>query len=164
MTEQKEPTTSKNEEKQVSRTIFSEDEIRRTVKAFVMGFIRGKIKVNFPDKDSIKKVNAEQGWGTDHETVITMENDLRDDLLNAIETVTGTQKSTIEEQDEAVKSIFTTILSARSGERIEGDFLEFELEKKIEDLEYKLDATNKVVEELVKWLIETEKWHEKGLS
>lgn len=164
MTKQKESDKSKEQVEQTSRTIFSENEIRITVKAFVMGFLRGTIKVSFPTIESIKKVQERQGLNVDNKTVVSLEDSLKNDFLDAIEIVSGTQKSTIEEQEESIRYIFSTILSARSANRIHGDFLEFELEKKIDDLEHKLNATNNVVEELIKWLVESEKGYDGNLS
>ena len=46
------------------------------------------------------------------------------------------------------------ILAWRSSNRIDGTFMNYEIEQKIDDLEQKLDATNNLVVELVNWLTE----------
>lgn len=134
------------------RTIFSEEEIRGTVKAFALGILRGTIKIQFDNVDQIIEREKREGQTMDYKIALREEVRRKKAFVKSIEIVSGAEKSTEEQLENAIKAIFSDILALRAGNRIKGKFLEFDLEKKMDELEIKLDATNNVVEELVKWL------------
>jgi hypothetical protein len=50
--------------------------------------------------------------------------------------------------------MFSTIVSFRHGQRINGDFIPVEVEQKLNELEKKYSATDILLIELIKWLTE----------
>ena len=161
MTKETKQTSEKNEKENSEieklRTIFTEEEIRSTVKAFVLALLRGKISINFPTRNALmeeaKKRNEKMDYGeaTDKEIHGKVE------FRNNIEIISGSESSTESELNQAMNYVFNKILTFRSALRIEGTFLEFDIEKKLDDLELRLSATNNVIEEFVKWYTESEK-------
>jgi len=154
--EEKESKQTNNSESKI-RTIFEEEEIRSTVKAFVLAYIRGTITIDFPEGGELLKGAKERGLKTDskmaYENVLKLKKQFSKDLL----IVSGAKKGTVEEIEHSIETIFYFISLARSSHRIKGTFLEFDIEKKIDDIELKTNATNKVVEQIVAWLIEEDK-------
>lgn len=153
-----------NIEAEKLRTIFSEEEIRSTVKAFTLAYLRGQIKIDFDTVTDIQEEGKLIGKKISYEDARKEEVKDKKEFVEHLDIITGTTKATPEELDRAVKDMFSIILAMRAGERIKGTFLEFDIERKIDDIEQKLTATNSVVEQLVKWLIDSEKGMNGNLS
>jgi len=159
--EKKSTTNEKSEE---LRTIFTEEEIRNTVKAFTLGFFRGTLVIHYNNVQDIIQIEKEKGNKISYEEAETKELDGKSVMMENLKIVSGSIESTNNELNSAIKTIFNSIINLRVGHRISGTFLEFDVEKRIDQMEEKISATNKVVEEFVNWFIETEKGNEKGVS
>jgi uncharacterized protein YicC (UPF0701 family) len=74
------------------------------------------------------------------------------EFANNIAICLGATPSTKEELQKAINRIFREILTYRNGDRIEGAFIESDLESRIRNLEEGLEKVNNLVEEVVEWL------------
>ncbi|MCH7648341.1 MAG: hypothetical protein IIA83_07025 [Thaumarchaeota archaeon] len=168
MTEETKPTNerqeSTNSELEKLQTIFTEEEVRSTVKAFVLAYLRGTITVDFPNITEFLDEHKHGGKKYTYEEAKEKEINPKVHTMRNIDIVSGTTKSTKVELEEAIQELFTQILFFRAGHRIKGKFMEFDIEKKLDDFENRLSATNKVIEEFVNWYTETEKGYRGNLS
>jgi len=155
-----EKTKEKSEELQ---TIFNEEEIRSTVKAFTLAYFRGTIDIGFDKVNEIISNEKKKGNTISYEDAQKKEIANKLLLINDLEIISGAVEHTPEELNHSIKEVFSCILFLRAGHRIKGTFLEFDVEKRIDQMDAKISATNKVVEEFVTWYIETEKGNDKGL-
>jgi uncharacterized protein YicC (UPF0701 family) len=77
---------------------------------------------------------------------------VKTEFANNIAICLGANPSTNEELQKAINRIFRDILIYRNGDRIEGAFIESDLESRIRNLEEGLEKVNNLVEEIVEWL------------
>ena len=155
--------TSSEKKSEELRNIFTEEEIRNTVKAFTLAFYRGTIDIRFDTVNDIITLEKNKGKEISYEKALAKEIKIKSSVTTNLKIISGSVESTGEELDLAIKGIFNTILYLRAGHRIKGTFLEFDVEKRIDQMEEKISATNKVVKEFVTWFIETEKGNDKGV-
>jgi hypothetical protein len=161
MTEQNKPSPEINSEHiDKPKLIFSDEEVRNTVKGFISAYVKGTITVNFANSESIKDVRKAKGEDIDDNRALNIEIDAKKDFVRQIQIITGRLSCTQTEFESAVNRIFAYLLVWRSSNRIVGTFMNYEMERKIEDIEQKLDATNNLVVELVNWLTEEAKGHD----
>jgi len=144
----KEKTKPSEEKRAVS--IFTEQEVRSTVKGFVLAWLRGHIEITFPDKEEILrffKEDVKQDVSAIKATqleVYTKKN-FRDLILIC----SDVKPATPEEQRKALSDLFNAILIFRSSRRLEGEFLEYNFEERLRRLEGGLAVTNNLVKELI---------------
>ncbi len=139
---------------EVTRTVFSQEELRSVIKGFILAYLRGSITINHPTAEAIIEFRKDSGTPITlaQATKEEMDSKVRFRLLMGV--VTGATSSTQEELVKATDELFQLILSMRNGRRIVGEFMEFRFEERIEDIERKLDATNNLVQQLIDWLTE----------
>jgi len=153
-----------NSDLQKLKTIFSDEEVRSTVKAFVLAYIRGKITIEFPNTQEYLNEHKFGGKKYTFEEAKNKESSTKFDFVRNINIISGKIKVTEAELEKTTHDLFSDILLCRAGHRIKGEFMEFDIEKKIDDLEKRLDATNNVITEFVKWYTETESGYDRKLS
>lgn len=139
------------EQKQETRTIFSREEIESTVKGFVLAYIRGRIKIVFPTSEDFEIIKKRSGEKSDFKDSFNTELKGKEWFLQLIEIISGIKPSSPDQLEVVKNEVFKLILIFRSGQRIDGLFFDYSLEEKMKDLEKKLDATNDVIVQLVKW-------------
>lgn len=153
-----------NNEIKTKNPIFSEEEIENIVKAFISAYIDNRIQIVFPTREELKKnMRFSEPNMTDKEAN-TRSIKLKAEMNRNIQICCGTIKTTNEERTEAINDLLQSILITRMQHRMTGSFEDYELKKKMGELEKKLDATNNVVEQLVVWLIQSEEGYDKGPS
>ena len=145
------------------RTIFSEEEIRNTVKAFTLAYFRGTADIGFDNANNFLELAKVKGEKLSYTEAEKKEVDNKNLLLRDMKIVSGSLESTPVEFEESIKSLFNNIINLRAGHRIKGTFLEFDFEQKLDQMDERISATNRVVEEFVNWYIETEKGHDKDV-
>ena len=143
--------------------IFSDEEVRNTVKGFISAYVKGTITVSFADFKVIRRVKKTTGESIGEEEAKNLELGAKQDFVHQIQIITGRLPSTKIEFEHAINHIFAYLLAWRSSNRIAGTFMNYEIEQKIDDIEQKLVATNNLVVELVNWLTEEAKGND-GLS
>ncbi|WP_299293118.1 hypothetical protein [Nitrosopumilus sp.] len=155
---------SKKDQIKTKKPIFTEDEIENTVKAFILAYIHNKIKITFPTSDDYKEIAKTEGNKINNKEAQDLEFNAKESFINFVQICSGNLDATDEERKDAVTELFDILLRARSSKRISGSFDDYELKRKMEELEDKLEATNNVLTELVNWLTEEAKGNENGLS
>jgi len=138
--------------KQEATSIFLETEIRDTVKNFLLAWLRGQIKIQFRTANEIFQRSKLEGTKMDFKQASTEEVNSKKTFVDIAEICLGTKPSTPEEQQKAIGELFGWILTFRAGGRIEGWFLESDLEQRLSRIEKGLTVTNNLVQEIVDWL------------
>lgn len=136
------------------KTVLSQEEIRGIIKAFILAYVRGSIKISHPNAQTILNKTKLEGEPVDFKTAHKQEMGGKNMFRQLIGVVSGSKPSTEAELAGATERLFQVILSLRNGGRIAGEFMEFKFEEKMSELERKLEATNNLVEQLVNWLTE----------
>lgn len=129
--------------------MFSEEDVRETVKRFILAWLRGEITIKFPDAQELLLKSKRSKEKTDFKRAIEEELEYKSIFMDRISTCTENKEATFEEQRVAIYWLFTAIMSLRSAERIQGNFMEFNIEERLQKLEKRIKALNKVVQELI---------------
>lgn len=129
--------------------IFSEDEIRQTVKRFVLAWLRGEITIHFPSAEEFFTRSTLMKQKTDFRQASESEILCKGTFIEQVSICVGNKKATSEEREEAIDWLFKTILSLRSAERVEGRFTEFDIEERFLRIEERIKALNTMVQELI---------------
>jgi len=136
-------------ERKGPKSIFSEEEVRDTVKGFVLDWLRGQVKINFPTAqelvDKSKQEKSEIGFKEAREQEVAN----KEQFINLILICSGDKPSSPEEQQKACSALFKSILACRAGERIEGEFMDYSVQERLGKLEQKLEVTSGQVQELM---------------
>lgn len=134
-----------------AKPLFSQDEVENTVKGFLLAWMRGELTVHFPTSDDIHSLSVAQGKPITLQEAKAKEHENKKEFTNLIEVCSGRTPASPAELEKATTSLFRYIMWWRQGERIEGKFLEYSIEEKMNELERKLEATNRIVIEFIKW-------------
>jgi len=135
-----------------AKPIFSQREIRRIIKDFISAWISGQIKLSLVTHDELIAYAKRAGENLNYKEAIQHELDNKATFQSLIGICSGTIKATQEEQQKAMCDLFSYILTLRNGDRIQGKFMDYELEERIHRLEDGLSITNNLVEQIVEWL------------
>ena len=141
-------------------TLFSKKEIDETVKRFVLAYIHGQITIDFPSAVEIKERSLWLGTNISKEEALDQERKYSSEFQNQINIIVGITPASTDQSNVAINKMFGSIILLRNAKRIEGNFMESKLEERLNDLKRKLDTTNNVIEQLVKWLTEEAKGNE----
>lgn len=133
--------------KQSSSSVFSDDEVRTTVKEFILAWLRGEITINFPTAREFGTFSY-QMIGYLGQEAKGKEIDIKMKFIELVSICLGIEEATSEQYNVAIKHIFNTMLALRVGNRIKGTFAEFDIEKRFQILETQVKATNILVREL----------------
>lgn len=147
----KEPTQAKGSQPE---TIFSYDEVAELVRDFVIAYTEGRVKISFPTVENIKWNAERMGDKIGDTEAGKREHDAKQSFNNAIGIIIGEKASTKEEYRETVQHTFTLIVAAQQGDRISGSFAGASAQERIDTMEKKFNATNHLVEQLVRWIRE----------
>lgn len=142
---------------QKARTILSRHEVESIVRGFILSWIRGQLKVSFPYIEEIQGFYKRKGQKIDKERAWKLETGSKGQVENTIAICVGTQPSTSAQLEVAINEMFSWIMVLRQGDRIEGTFLNANIEDRLTDIESKLNANNNVLEKLISWLTEEAK-------
>jgi hypothetical protein len=148
----KEQTTTKAPEKAEAKPLFSRREIRDIVKDFILAWLSGHVKIEFPTCEELLAVAKQSGNKLDYSGARDREVRAKAEFRQCVNICSGAVKATSEEQQKALNEVFDTILALRNGGRISGKFMDFELEQRIHRLEEGLTVTNNFVQEIIEWL------------
>jgi hypothetical protein len=143
----KEDNTKKIEPK--SACIFSSEEIKATVKNFILGWLSGVVKIHFRLATEImteaKFTKEKKNW----DQALYEEQDLKLKFLQVVDICVGVAKATPEQQEKAIEELFSMILVLRAGDRIEGSFMGYnDVNERLRQIEEELAATKDLVFEL----------------
>lgn len=140
-------TTNVPEQKEFE-PLYSEDEVRNIVKAFISAWMRKDVQIKFPLAEEIKNQGRFANRKIDNESAMSREVSIKTELTDLISICAGHTGATPAQQKNAVLLLFQQILSYRSGNRIEGKFMEYIMEDRLAKAEDNIDELNKHFEEL----------------
>lgn len=143
-------------EKQIPRSILSEEEIEATVKAFLLALLRGQIKINFSTAVMTQYTEQQGGNTIDYNEAAIKQAKYKRDFNELLEICAGIQPSSSEELKSAMNKMFRQILFLRTNKRIESTFPEYEMEGRMNELEKKFEIINKVMQRLINQITEDE--------
>jgi hypothetical protein len=143
-------------EKQIPRSILSEEEIEATVKAFLLALLRGQIKINFSTAVMTQYTEQQGGNTIDYNEAAIKQAKYKRDFNELLEICAGIQPSSSEELKSAMNKMFRQILFLRTNKRIESTFPEYEMEGRMNELEKKFEIINKVIQRLINQITEDE--------
>lgn len=148
---------SKNDEvvklpKEKTIGIFSQDEVQNIVKAFISAYLRGDVQIQFKCADELLKEAKLARRKLSVDDALEKEVQMKEPFLKYMAICVGTKKGTLEERMDAVSMLFDYILAVRASERLKGNFMLFNPEKRLEKLEEDLAETNKLVQEIIFYL------------
>lgn len=143
--------------------VFSDDEVRSTVKGFILAFIRKEVHIHFPNatdyqnlqtiKNPLKELSIEEK-AKQIQHGLEIEQTAKKHFTDILEKCAGLQECSSSERRKAFQQLFKDICSYRLGNRIEGNFWDYSIEERLEKLEKKVDTTIELLRKEVRWLKE----------
>jgi hypothetical protein len=150
-------TNSATQKEKVSKTILTSQEVESVVRSFILSWLRGTIEIHFPTSKEMEENVSKRMPGT--LTLYPVGYDGKQDAANVraefvtlVQICTGAKPATVQEQEKALQKLFERLLAYRTTLRIKGTFTPFDVEKQLDEMQAKVDATNKVVNEIVTFL------------
>ena len=146
----------KPQEPEASSSLFSQKDVRRVVTEFVSSWIRGDIIIRFPTAAELSKKNPLAiGFPTDPS--VNAELKIKEHYIDLLLVCAGIKPASAEEQEKAITDVYRMLLMFRSANRIEGKIMSNDLEKRVANIEEKLQATGKLVEQITGFLFKEKK-------
>jgi len=141
---------------QEPKALFEQKDIRRFVSEFVSSWVRGDIIIRFPTAAELsKKTPLAIAFPTDPS--VDQELKIKEHYIDLLSICAGTKPASAEEQEKAINDVFKKLLMFRSANRIEGKIISNDLEKRIANVEEKLQSTNRLVEQITGYLFKDKK-------
>lgn len=134
-----------------AKPLFSGREVESTVKGFLLAWMRGDIVINFPEAKEYVDAAEVDGEKITVKEARERATENKTTFTELIEVCSGRKKASPTELVQATTSLFRYIMWWRQGQRVEGKFLQYSIEQKIDELEHKLEATNRLVIQFIKW-------------
>jgi hypothetical protein len=141
----------KSKQETPASTLFSQKDVHRIVTEFVSSWIRGDIIIRFPTAAELSKKNPLAiTFPTDPS--VNEELKIKEHYVDLLMVCAGIQQVSAEEQEKAITEVFRMLLMFRSANRIEGKIISNDLEKRVNELEEKLQSMVKLVEQITGFL------------
>jgi disulfide oxidoreductase YuzD len=145
-------TDTPKEPEQIRRTVLSKQETENIVREFVIAWIEGDVKIDFPDVDFYMTYAKMTNEHLDFKAAAQKELEHKDKFEKLIAIIGGDTPSTKEEQEKAISQMFKLILDYRCGERIKGKFgKQGDFELRLHRIEEQIPAINTSIEQLIIW-------------
>jgi hypothetical protein len=123
--------------------VLSKDEKRVIVRGFVKGFLSGSVKVTIWEAPSYNLTTMKEPPGE-------VKAQLKSHTIKLIDIVSGTKPATDEQIEEAMNWLFEWIVTLRSGDFIDGEFVgPPDWESRLSELEKRVSSIEKLFEELL---------------
>jgi len=132
-----------------SKSIFSETEVRETVKGFVSAWLKGEVKIHFITIEELKNVGKMTSKNIGEQEALDRALSVKKEFTERIMICSNAKKATLEEQRKAVSLLFEDILLYRCGGRIEGQFAKTSMNERLDKIEQGLKVTNDLVQQLI---------------
>jgi hypothetical protein len=138
--------------KQKILSIFTENDVKDTVKKFILGWINGTVSINFPTADEIYNRSKKEKTGLDYKEAVNQEVQGKLQFVEYIQIIIGNKPATKQEQEFAMSLIFERLLAYRCGGRIVGTFGKQEdYEARLNKIEEEISAMNESIQQLIIW-------------
>lgn len=134
-------------------SLFTLKEKQDVVKGFIRARIAGKVRIDYVQKDQMKEFMRIQG----HDITDEQATECTIKAVERMNTMIGqctNSNITESDQNKAIEDLFQELIRIRGGDRIIGEFWDYELEKRLETLEQKVDSTINLLTKEVRWLKE----------
>ena len=139
-----------------SSSLFSKQEIRDFVREFAASWIRGDIIVRFPTAAELaKKTPLSIAFPVDPS--VDAELKIKEHYIDVLSVCAGTKQASVEEREKAVTEAFKLLLMFRSANRIEGRIMSNDLDRRMVELEKKMNNTAKLVDQITGFLFAKKK-------
>ncbi len=126
------------------------------VTEFVSSWINGNIIIRFPTAAELSKKNPLAiAFPTDPS--VNEELKIKEHYVDLLLICAGVKQSTPEEQEKAITEVFRMMLMFRSANRIEGRIMSSDLEKRIVNIEEKMQSTEKLVDKITDYIFKGKK-------
>jgi len=136
--------------------LFSQKDVKQFVTEFVSSWIRGDITIHFPTAAELSKKNPLAiAFPTDPS--VNEELKIKEHYVDLLAICAGTKPTSPKEQEKAIIDVFRILLMFRSANRIQGKIISNDLEKRVVDLEKKIQSTSKLVEQITDFLFKKKK-------
>jgi len=139
-------------EKREQKTIFSQEEVRSTIKGFTLAWLRGQVIIDFTTADDFVLFAKREGKTLSYEEATNKEVKHKTEFIDKILICAGSKPATPKQQEETMSQLFELILIFRAGDRIKGNFFTTDIEERLSKLEEGLTRTNNLIEEMVHWI------------
>jgi hypothetical protein len=126
------------------------------VAEFVSSWIRGDIIIRFPTAAELSKKNP-LAIAFPMDPSVNEELKIKEHYIDLLMICAGIKQATDEEQEKAITEVFRMLLMFRSANRIEGKIMSNDLEKRVSNLEERLQSTGKLVEQITGFLFKEKK-------
>lgn len=123
---------------------------------FVSSWIRGDIIIRFPTAAELSKKNP-LAIAFPMDPSVNEELKIKEHYIDLLMICAGIKQATDEEQEKAITEVFRMLLMFRSANRIEGKIMSNDLEKRVSNLEERLQSTGKLVEQITGFLFKEKK-------
>jgi hypothetical protein len=146
----------KSKQDPIASTLFAQKDVRHIVSEFVSSWIRGDIIIRFPTAAELSKKNPLAiTFPTDPS--VNEELKIKEHYIDLLLICAGLKQASTEEQEKAITEVFRMLLMFRSANRIEGKIMSNDLEKRVVDLEGKIQSMGKLVEQITGFLFKEKK-------
>lgn len=144
--------SEKTQGDETDETLFDYERVSLIVKDFITAWIENRIEIEFPSAEVIQTYSKRQGKNLTDAEADVREAEHKNEFEGLISIVAGEKPSTKEEYRKAVYGLFRILVMAREGKRITGTFSGASAQERLDDLERKINSTNKLVEQLLRFM------------
>lgn len=136
--------------------LFSEGDVKKFVSEFIASWIRGDIVIRFPTASELaKKTPLSIAFPVDPS--VNAELKIKEHYIDLLSVCAGINKTSAKEQEKAIQDVFRMLLMFRSANRIEGKIISQDWEKRLLNVEEKINSTNKLMEQITGFLFTKKK-------
>ncbi|MCW4018560.1 MAG: hypothetical protein NWF00_07790 [Candidatus Bathyarchaeota archaeon] len=146
----------KSKESPASAPLFSQKDVRRVVTEFVSSWIRGDIVIHFPTAAELSKKNP-LAIAFPSDPSVNQELKIKEHYVDLLLVCAGITPASNGEKEKAITDVYKMMLMFRSANRIEGKIISNDLERRIDQLEEKLQSTSRLVEQITAYLFKGKK-------
>lgn len=135
---------SESEPANIENGIFTFEEMKQTVKGFILAYMNKRIEVDFTASPSKNNLNTIFDNMLSEEKIKAV-NKRRNDFLNMLEICTGIKSTTNEMREEMIRVFFRNLLIFRLNNWLNGNFYDDVLLSKLSTVEEKLKQQDKII-------------------
>lgn len=124
-------------------SIFTFDERRGIVRSFVSAYLRGSVRTDIWTSEEAREVATNKPMPPELKAMT------KNYFLHLVKTVCGTKQVSTDELKASIDEMFSLIVTLRSGDFIQGEFLQSpDLETRISAIHERVATVEKLLEEL----------------
>lgn len=136
--------------KKSENSIFSQKEIKNTVRKFVLAWLNGDVSVNFMTASELTHADIMSGRFPNYQKALDDEIKMKQYFIDLVSICIGNKTASDEERQKAFEQIFQFILSWRSASRITGRINDYaDIEDRLDKLEEGQERTKRLIDELI---------------